>query len=369
MAHNFCGSCGAPVKPGARFCARCGAPIEAAAPETAETALMDPVAEAPATPQAATPAPDGGPAQETRAMPQAATSESEDFAAQETRAMPQATSRPPASGFAAPGSTARMPPVAAQATGPQQRVYSSQARPAAPMDAQKKGLIAGIVAAVVVIVVLVALFVVPALANRGQSAGTTVASSVASSQNADDSSQSSATDASSSSDAAGSSSSSAAAATSSSSSSASAADEATYQALLAAYDDMGSADQAISACATTFNSVYLSSDFDRRIDAANEANSVQQEVSGILQDLQGLGVSSGSPYYGDYTVLLQLQNDLQHRIDVICEAWDIDLQYQDDAKSFESTITEPLGRDKVNGSNKYKQDFDKVYPTAQPQQR
>ena len=364
MAQHFCGSCGAPVKPGAHFCAKCGAPIDGAAPADAV-----PASAAPKEAAVHAVAPAAAEAGATRVMPQAAPAPGDQETVALPRTAPEAPAAVPSAGFAAPGATAQMPPVAPSASSPQQRVYSPDARPAAPMDTQKKGLIAGIVAAVVVIVVLVVIFVVPALANRGQATGTAATSSVSSSQEESSSpSSSNATGSSSSSDAASSSSSSAAA-TSSSSSSANRADETSYEALLSLYGEMGSADQAISTCATDFNNTYLSSDVDKRLDAANNANSVQQGVAALLDDLQHLNISSGSPYYSDYQTMLQLQSDLQHRIDVICEAWDIDLQYTSDPKPYEAQITEPLGRDKVNGSNKYKQDFDKVYPSAKPQKK
>lgn len=388
MAHNFCASCGAPIKPGAHFCAACGAPVgddsNAAAPQAPEalqsfpapeapqafeTRAIPPVSEAPRVPDAsatvamgAVPAP-AADASETRAIPSVA---SPAPSAQETVAMPQAAYRPPASGFAAPGETARMQPVAGQATGPQPRVYSSEARPAAPMDAQKKGLIAGIVAAIVVIVVLVAVFVMPALANRGQSAGTAATSSVTSSQEASDSSSSSATESPSSSDAASSSSSSAAAATSSSSSSAQADETQLYQSLLSIYNKLGDYDAQISQCATNFNNYYLSSDFQKRSTLGQQAFSLQSNVDELASELSSLNVPTTSKYAGTYTTLVQLQNDLSNRIAVISEAWDIDLQYAGDPTAHEAEITEPLGRDKVNGSNKYKQDFDAVYPSAKP---
>ncbi len=364
MAQHFCGSCGAPVKPGAHFCAKCGAPIDKAAPADA---VPEPAAPMEAPANAGTPA--AAEAGETRVMPQAVPAPGDQETVALPRTAPESPAAVPSAGFAAPGATAQMPPVAPSAPGAQQRVYAPDARPAAPMDAQKKGLIAGIVAAVVVIVVLVAVFVVPALANRGQATGTAATSSVTSSQDASSSSSpSSATGSSSSSDAASSSSSSAAA-TSSSSSSANLADEAAYEALVSLYGEMGSADQAISTCATDFNNTYLSSDVNKRHDAAANAYSVQQSVAALLDDLQSLNISSGSPYYSDYQTMLQLQSDLQYRIDVICEAWSIDLQYTSDPKPYEAQITEPLGRDKVNGSNKYKQDFDKVYPSAKPQKK
>ena len=387
MAHNFCASCGAPIKPGAHFCAACGAPVggdsNAAAPQASEapqsspapeapqaseTRAIPPVPGAPHVPDAsATVAMDAAPApaadaSETRAMPSVA---SPAPSAQETVVMPQAAYRPPASGFAAPGETARMQPVAGQATGPQPRVYSSESRPAAPMDAQKKGLIAGIVAAIVVIVVLVAVFVVPALANRGQSAGTAATSSVTSSQEASDSSSSSATESSSSSDAASSSSSSAAAATSSSSS-AQADETQLYQSLLSIYNKLGDYDAQISQCATNFNNYYLSSDFQKRSTLGQQAFSLESNVNELASELSSLNVPTTSKYAGTYTTLVQLQNDLSNRIAVISEAWDIDLQYAGDPTAHEAEITEPLGRDKVNGSNKYKQDFDAVYPSAKP---
>ena len=170
MAHNFCASCGAPIKPGAHFCAACGAPVgddsNAAAPQ------------APEAPQSF-PAPEAPQASETRAIPSRLRHRTPDASATvaggaapapqptrpktprhssvapppsaETVAMPQAAHCPPASGFAAPGEMGSMQPVAGQATGPQPRcLFFRSLSGRASHGRAEEGLIAGTVAAAIV---------------------------------------------------------------------------------------------------------------------------------------------------------------------------------------------------------------------------
>ena len=62
-----------------------------------------------------------------------------------------------------------------------------------------------------------------------------------------------------------------------------------------------------------------------------------------------------------------LYDDLDHRIDAICDAWEISLKYSK-PEDHKDEIVAPLARDNEPGtsSNKYRLDFEDRYPGAKP---
>jgi hypothetical protein len=149
--------------------------------------------------------------------------------------------------------------------------------------------------------------------------------------------------------------------------SADASEDEIYRTLVDAYEKMGSQADGIKDVAATLNNTIFTSDRAKREAAANDAYKLQEQVAGLLGDLRALDVPSSSRYYDDRKTLVALQEDLQKRIDVMCEAWDISLQYST-PKDHESAIKKPLGKDNdSSGTNIYKKDFESRYPSARPQ--
>ena len=129
---------------------------------------------------------------------------------------------------------------------------------------------------------------------------------------------------------------------------------------------MGGQADRIKDTAATLNNTIFTSNRSARQSAADDAKRLKQEVSDQLDELKRLSVPSGSKYYSSQQTLIELQQDLYNRIDVMCQAWDISLQY-DSPKDHESAIKKPLGKDNdSNGVNVYKKDFESRYPSARP---
>ncbi len=74
-----------------------------------------------------------------------------------------------------------------------------------------------------------------------------------------------------------------------------------------------------------------------------------------------------SKNYSSWKDIVALYDDLDHRIDAICDAWEISLKYAKPA-DHKDEIVAPLSRDNVAGTNdnKYRQDFEDRYPSAKP---
>ena len=146
------------------------------------------------------------------------------------------------------------------------------------------------------------------------------------------------------------------------------ADEAEiYRALADAYDEMGVQADRVKDTAATLNSTIFASDRSKRQAAADDASDLKEDISRLLDELGGLEIPSDSRYYGNQQTLIELQEDLYNRIDVMCQAWGISLQY-DKPKDHESVIRNPLNKDNDSkGVNVYKKDFETRYPDARPQ--
>ena len=74
-----------------------------------------------------------------------------------------------------------------------------------------------------------------------------------------------------------------------------------------------------------------------------------------------------SKNYSSWKDIVALYDDLDHRIDAICDAWEISLKYAKPA-DHKDEIVAPLARDNVAGTNdnKYRLDFEDRYPGAAP---
>ena len=74
-----------------------------------------------------------------------------------------------------------------------------------------------------------------------------------------------------------------------------------------------------------------------------------------------------SKNYSSWKDIVALYDDLDHRIDAICDAWEISLKYAKPA-DHKDEIVAPLADDNEPGtnSNKYRQDFEDRYPGAKP---
>lgn len=140
-----------------------------------------------------------------------------------------------------------------------------------------------------------------------------------------------------------------------------------YEELVDIYDTMGAQADRIKTVATTLNNTIFTSDKQARQSASREAHDLFDEVDSQLARLKTLqSGSSSTRYASDIDTLIDLQQDLYNRIDVMCQAWDISLSYSN-PKDHEAAIKKPLGKDNDSkGVNIYKKDFESRYPGARP---
>ena len=140
-----------------------------------------------------------------------------------------------------------------------------------------------------------------------------------------------------------------------------------YDQLSSYYSRLSDLDQQVRDCATTFNTYYLKDDRSSRQSASNAAEALEDQIDDLKDEVEDLDVPIDSQNYSSWKDIITLYNDLENRIDVICDAWEISLEYSSPA-NHKDEIVAPLARDNVAGTNdnKYRLDFEERYPGAAP---
>lgn len=140
-----------------------------------------------------------------------------------------------------------------------------------------------------------------------------------------------------------------------------------YDQLSSCYSRLSDLDQQVRDCATTFNTYYLKDDRSSRQSASDAAEALEDQIGDLKDEVEDLDVPIDSQNYSSWKDIITLYDDLENRIDVICDAWEISLEYSSPA-NHKDEIVAPLARDNVAGTNdnKYRLDFEDRYPGAAP---
>lgn len=140
-----------------------------------------------------------------------------------------------------------------------------------------------------------------------------------------------------------------------------------YRRLSEYYDLLEDLDNQVRACAETFNGSYLEEDRTTRQNLADVAERTEDTIEQYYDIVEDLDVPMSSKNYSSWKDIVALYDDLDNRIDAICDAWEISLKYAKPADHKDEIVT-PLARDNEPGtnSNKYRQDFENRYPGAKP---
>ena len=140
-----------------------------------------------------------------------------------------------------------------------------------------------------------------------------------------------------------------------------------YRRLSEYYDLLEDLDSQVRACAQAFNGSYLEEDRTARQNLADVAERTEDTIEQYYDIVEDLDVPMSSKNYSSWKGIVALYDDLDNRIDAICDAWEISLKYAKPA-DHKDEIVAPLARDNEPGtnSNKYRQDFEDRYPGAKP---
>ena len=140
-----------------------------------------------------------------------------------------------------------------------------------------------------------------------------------------------------------------------------------YRHLSEYYDQLEDLDSQVRACAQAFNDSYLEEDRTARQNLADVAERTEDTIEQYYDIVEDLDVPMSSKNYSSWKDIVALYDDLDNRIDAICDAWEISLKYAKPADHKDEIVT-PLARDNEPGtnSNKYRQDFENRYPGAKP---
>lgn len=140
-----------------------------------------------------------------------------------------------------------------------------------------------------------------------------------------------------------------------------------YRRLSEYYDLLEDLDSQVRGCAQNFNGSYLEEDRTTRQNLADVAERTEDTIEQYYDIVEDLDVPTSSKNYSSWKDIVALYDDLDHRIDAICDAWEISLKYAKPA-DHKNEIVAPLARDNVAGTNdnKYRLDFEDRYPGAAP---
>lgn len=140
-----------------------------------------------------------------------------------------------------------------------------------------------------------------------------------------------------------------------------------YRRLSEYYDLLEGLDSQVRGCALNFNGSYLEEDRTTRQNLADVAERTEDTIEQYYDIVEDLDVPTSSKNYSSWKDIIALYDDLDHRIDAICDAWEISLKYAKPA-DHKNEIVAPLSRDNVAGTNdnKYRLDFEERYPGAKP---
>ena len=140
-----------------------------------------------------------------------------------------------------------------------------------------------------------------------------------------------------------------------------------YRRLSEYYDLLEDLDNYVRGCAQNFNGSYLEEDRTTRQNLADVAERTEDTIEQHYDIVEDLDVPTSSKNYSSWKDIVALYDDLDHRIDAICDAWEISLKYTKPA-DHKNEIVAPLSRDNVAGTNdnKYRLDFEERYPGAKP---
>lgn len=140
-----------------------------------------------------------------------------------------------------------------------------------------------------------------------------------------------------------------------------------YRRLSEYYDLLEDLDSQVRACAQAFNGSYLEEDRTTRQNLADVAERTEDTIEQYYDIIEDLDVPMSSKNYSSWKDIIALYDDLDHRIDAICDAWEISLKYSK-PEDHKDEIVAPLARDNESGtsSNKYRLDFEDRYPGAKP---
>lgn len=155
----------------------------------------------------------------------------------------------------------------------------------------------------------------------------------------------------------------------SSTASSSAKGDTQYNVLKAYYDKLGGYESQAVGVIDTFNNDYLNAGLSTRNSDYSSAKSVKStidsEYSAFSSALSSNGITSGSSYYQQGQNILRCYKLLSLRIDVVCQAWAIDVKYSNPTP-YDSSITAPIHSAQENGTSKYKTEWESLYPSSAP---
>lgn len=141
------------------------------------------------------------------------------------------------------------------------------------------------------------------------------------------------------------------------------ADSQFHASLVSYYQRLSDYDTRIKSTATDFNNNYLNASLSSRESYSSSATSLMDDLEATRDDVYALSVPPNTSYSTQYSQIKTCYDYNVSRLSCIVEAWGIDTGYSDPS-SHRDEILAPISRDSNSSNhNKYKAEFDSLYPT------
>lgn len=142
-------------------------------------------------------------------------------------------------------------------------------------------------------------------------------------------------------------------------------DDATaYAELSGAYEAASGFDSSIAELAARFNNEsLLEADEATRQAAMDSAGAVLDEIQSWVTRLESLNLAADSVYASNLESQKTMYNDLYQRMNILYTA----LRTTLNGSGIDAATSIVASANDVNGVNRYKAEYDSIYPTAQPQ--
>lgn len=137
----------------------------------------------------------------------------------------------------------------------------------------------------------------------------------------------------------------------------------TYNMLSELYALAGEYDAGVRTCADDFNNNYLKEDKGARSSKASQVTSLKAKIKSSWDEAKEMELPFMSKNTDAHRDICELYECLYRRIDVIDQAWKIDLTYEK-PKDHQDEIVAPLRAQQVNGADKYFTRFKELYPNV-----
>ncbi len=147
------------------------------------------------------------------------------------------------------------------------------------------------------------------------------------------------------------------------------ADEATYSALLSAYEQLGDISSRADELDSLLDSTGVSGSKSERADAQSQAEQLSLDASNLVTTIQNIDVDTTGTYSDQKTNVSTLASWLRNRVEAIAKAWKLSEESSDPSSDSSKIMAPMAGNRESDSSDAYVNLFKKNYEAWKPVER